>query len=113
MALTRRDLERHQDRLVRRIEGAAPALDLAPRRLDDDIMTRAASKLRVGDLNGNDIAAIVADSIKASERRVLEHVGRVAKLFDAKQGANRLEAKFSNLHRRLVEVESQLRHMRK
>jgi hypothetical protein len=76
-------------------------------------MTRATSKIRVGDLDGNDIAVIVADSIKASERRVLEHVRRVAKLFDAKQDGSRLEQKFSNLHRRLVAVESQLRQMRK
>ena len=62
-------------------------------------------------LSLNDLAEVVADAIKSSERRVLEHVGRMFKLIDVKFGDQHEKTRISNIHRRLIQVESELRRL--
>ena len=79
--------------------------------LDERAIDRAAARMSAADLSLNDLAEVVADAIKSSERRVLEHVGRMFKLIDVKFGDQHEKARISNIHRRLIQVESELRRL--
>ena len=74
-------------------------------------LNRAASRNSAADLTLNDIAECVADAVKSSEHRVLEHVGRVVKLINAKADARDETTRLNNFHRRLCAIESELRRM--
>src|SRR5262249_37987126 len=77
--------------------------------LDERAIDRAAARMSAADLSLNDLAEVVADAIKSSERRVLEHVRRMFKLIDLKFGDQHEKTRISNIHRRLTQAESELR----
>jgi len=81
--------------------------------LDERAIDRAASRMSAADLSLNDLAEVVADAIKSSQRRILEHVGRMFRLIDVKSGDQHEKARISNIHRRLTQVESELRKISK
>jgi hypothetical protein len=68
--------------------------------------------MSAADLSLNDLAEVVADAIKSSERRVvLEHVGLMFKLIDVNFGDQHEKTRISNIHRRLIQVKSELRRL--
>ena len=76
----------------------------------DDVLGRAAASIGAGSLSVGDIA----DAIKSSEDRVLEHVGRVVTLLNVRRGdATHELIRVDRLHARLVIVESVLRRLGK
>ena len=78
--------------------------------LNERAIDRAAARMSAADLSLNDLAEVVPDAIKSSERRILEHVRRMFKLIDVKSGDQHEKARISNIHRRLTQVESELRN---
>ena len=74
---------------------------------------RAAQQLTCASLTIDELAEAIASAIKISERRLLEHMGRVTTLVDVKLGDVRREKnQIDNIHRRLTQVESDLRRRR-
>src|SRR5215475_14415321 len=61
------------------------------------VIDRAAARMSAADLSLNDLAEVVADAIKSSERRILEHVGRMFKLIDVKFGDRHEKTRISNI----------------
>jgi hypothetical protein len=74
-------------------------------------LDRAASRNSAANLTLGDIAECVADGIRASERRMVEHMSRAIKLVALKDDAGHEETRINNLHRRLCAVESELRRL--
>jgi hypothetical protein len=79
--------------------------------LDERTIDRAAARMSAADLSLNDLAEVIADAIKSSQRRILEHVQRMFRLIDVKSGDQHEKARISNIHRRLIQVESELRRL--
>ena len=105
------DRHRLQRDLARKIETDAGR---QTRHIESDERTidRAAARMSAADLSLNDLAEVVADAIKSSQRRILEHVGRVVTLIDVKLGdARREKSRVDNIHRRLIQIESELRRL--
>jgi hypothetical protein len=95
-----RDLTSLRRELAQRIDADAGALG------------RAAARISASSLSLDDISIVVADAIKSSEHRVLEHVGRVVTLMNVKQGdAMHEKARVDRIHARLTMVESVLRRL--
>jgi len=76
-------------------------------------MRQLEAAARVAKLEAATSSRLVADAIKSSERRILEHVGRMFRLIDVKSGDQHEKARISNIHRRLTQVESELRKISK
>jgi hypothetical protein len=60
----------------------------------------------------DDLAEAIADAVKSSERRILAHLVRRLKLVDFKLEDPAAKRRITNIHRRLIEVESELRRAR-
>jgi hypothetical protein len=75
--------------------------------LDD----RAAARMPASTLTIADIAEAVADIVKTERREILQHVGRMLKLIEIKQPSEDVRAR--NLHRRVTQIESELRLLQK
>ena len=72
----------------------------------------AAREMTCASLTIDELAEAIASAIKISERRVVEHVGRLVRLIDVKLGdATHEKTRITNLHRRVTAIESDLRRM--
>jgi hypothetical protein len=60
----------------------------------------------------NDLAEAIGDAVKASEGSVLEHVGRMIRMVEMKLEDPADKRRITNMHRRLIQVESELRRAR-
>ena len=76
-----------------------------------DALDRAAVRTPPGALTTGDIAVIVADIVKDQKRDILAHVERRLKLIALDKPAEDLRD--HNLHRRVTQIESELRLMKK
>ena len=74
-------------------------------------LDRAALRNSAANLSLGDIAECIADAVKGSEKRMVEHVARAVKLVDAKHDRGHDETRLNNLHRRICALESALRRM--
>ena len=68
---------------------------------------------RTTSLSINDIADVVGDALKSQRKDILSHVGRMFHLRDLQAATARGDVRFSNLHRRLVQVESEIRSLKR
>jgi hypothetical protein len=68
---------------------------------------------RTTSLSINDIADVVGDALKSQRQDILSHVGRMFRLQEVKAAPAQGDARLKNLHRRLVQVESELRLLKK
>lgn len=64
-------------------------------------------------LSIDDIAAVVGDALKGQRKDILSHVGRMFRLQEVKATPAQGDARLKNLHQRLVQVESELRSLKK
>lgn len=64
-------------------------------------------------LSINDVADVVGDALKDQRRRIIQHVVRMFRLQELKAGPAQGEERFRNLHRRLAQVESEIRSLKK
>jgi hypothetical protein len=72
---------------------------------------RKAGSQSISNLSIDDLAEVIADAVKSSERRVVEHLGRVVRLINMKANARDETARLKNFHHRLCAIESELRQM--
>jgi hypothetical protein len=79
--------------------------------IDEQALDRAAARTRIADFSVNDLAEVIADTLKAERREILEHVGRLLTLVEFKMRDEKARA--GRLHQRLTELESGLRRDRK
>jgi hypothetical protein len=86
------------------------------------VFRRAGAALEIGrvevaalhfaaDAKHKTVAELIADAVKSSERRVVEHLGRVVRLINMKANARDETARLKNFHHRLCAIESELRQM--
>lgn len=68
---------------------------------------------RTTGLSINDIADVVGDALKSQRQHIISHVGRMFHLREVTANAARGNDRLSNLHRRLVQVESEIRSLKK
>ena len=98
---------------TRQVEVPARVFDTRQVEVPVHAFDRAAQETTCASLTVAELADAIAHAVRISERRVLEHVGRLLKLIEAKSGDVRQEkSRITNLHRRLVAIESEL-HRRK
>ena len=71
-----------------------------------------AGAMSAGILTVNDLAEAIADAVRASERRILKHVGRMIRTVDMKLEDPAAKRRITNMHHRLIQVESELRRAR-
>jgi hypothetical protein len=74
-------------------------------------LVRKAGSQSISNLSIDDLAEGIADAVKSSERRVVEHLGRVVRLINMKANARDETARLKNFHHRLCAIESELRQM--
>jgi hypothetical protein len=74
-------------------------------------LVRKAGSQSISNLSIDDLAEVIADAVKSSERRVVEHLGRVVRLINMKADARDETARLKNFHHRLCAIESELRQM--
>jgi hypothetical protein len=60
-----------------------------------------------------DVADVIDDAIQSSERNVIKHVQRMLLLRDVNNRPEKEKERVLNLHRRLTELESQVRALAK
>jgi hypothetical protein len=77
----------------------------------DDLLTRLGR--RNAGLSIDDVAAAVGDALKSQKRQIIQHVGRMIEVERIKSSTAQGDARVKNLHQRLVQVESELRLLRK
>jgi hypothetical protein len=68
---------------------------------------------RTTGLSLNDIADVVGDALKSQRKDILSHVGRMFRLQEVQAAPAHGEERFKSLHRRLVQVESEIRSLKK
>lgn len=68
---------------------------------------------RTTNLNINDVALVVGEVLKDERRAIIKHVGRMLRLQEVKAAPAQRDERLTNLHRRLVQVESELRLLKK
>jgi hypothetical protein len=68
---------------------------------------------RTTSLSINDIADVVGDALKSQRKDILSHVGRMFRLQEVQAAAAQGEERFKSLHRRLVQVESEIRSLKR
>ncbi len=63
----------------------------------------------------DDVAAVVSDALKGQRHELVEHIDRIYRLMLSKLSsfASRDDSRFSNLHRRIAVLESELRLLRR
>jgi hypothetical protein len=87
--------------------------------IDRNLLSRAAQRTKCGDLSIAALAEVIKDALKAQRRELITHLMRLHRLAEAKRagqdsGEQRNEkTRVSNIHRRLVVVEAELRKLRK
>src|SRR5262245_56575357 len=64
-------------------------------------------------LSVDDLAVVIADVIKGSEKRVIRHVGRMLTLVDAKHLIEQQKHRIDKLINRLAKTESEIRLMKR
>jgi hypothetical protein len=73
-----------------------------------DQVGRSVTRLTV-----DDVADIVGDALRGQRKQILAHVGRLVRLQEVKAAAAPSDERFKNLHRRLLQVESEIRRLKK
>src|SRR5262245_2761320 len=61
----------------------------------------------------DDIADVVGDALKSQRKQIIGHVRRMIEVSELKRSPSQAEIRFHNLHKRLTEVESELRMLKK
>jgi len=64
-------------------------------------------------LTVDDIAAVIGDALKDQRKSMLAHVGRLFCLQEMKAASSQSDERLKNLHRRLTQVESEIRSLKK
>jgi hypothetical protein len=64
-------------------------------------------------LTVDDIAAVIGDALKDQRKNILAHVGRLFRLQELNAASSQSDERFKNLHRRLAQVESEIRSLKK
>ena len=73
-----------------------------------DRVGRSTTRLTV-----DDIAAVIGNALRDQRKHILAHVGRLFRLQELNAASSQSDERFKNLHRRLVQVESQIRSLKK
>jgi hypothetical protein len=76
-----------------------------------DFKTDAGRRTRIADFSENDLAEVIADAIKVSERRMIEHTGRLLRLVNTKVNMQSEKRRVDILFHRVMQIESELRRM--
>ena len=79
--------------------------------LDSNLLDRVGR--RTTGLSINDIADVVGDALKNQRKDILSHVGRMFHLQEVQAAPAQGEERLKSLHRRLVQVESEIRSLKK
>jgi len=61
----------------------------------------------------DDVAATCGEIIRKERKEILAHVNRLMKLVDLKAPMGRDDERYKNLHRRICQLESEVRRIRK
>jgi len=65
-------------------------------------------------LTVDDIGDVVGDALKSQRKQIIGHVRRMIEVSEMKSHpSSQAETRFHNLHKRLTEVESELRRLKK
>jgi hypothetical protein len=64
-------------------------------------------------LSIDDIGAVIGDALRDQRKNILAHVGRLFRLREVNAASSPNDQHFKNLHRRLVQVESEIRRLTK
>ena len=75
--------------------------------IESSVLERMAR--RTVNLSVDDIAVVVGDALKTQRREILKHVNRLFQLAEIRSSAQKDDVRFRNLHRRLTQIESELR----
>jgi len=73
-----------------------------------DRVGRSATRLTVDDIGG-----VLGDALRDQRKHILAHVVRLFRLQELNAASSQSDERFKNLHRRLVQVESELRSLKK
>jgi hypothetical protein len=73
-----------------------------------DRVGRSATRLTVDDIGG-----VLGDALRDQRRHILAHVGRLFRLQELTGGGASSDQRFKNLHRRLIEVEAEIRALKR
>jgi hypothetical protein len=64
-------------------------------------------------LTVDDIGEVLGDALRAQRQQILAHVGRMLRLQELTAGDKSSDQRFRNLHRRLIEVEAEIRALKR
>jgi hypothetical protein len=79
---------------------------------DDRAGGRLAKRIPASALSVADVAEVVHDQLRVQKREILQHIGRQLELLRIQQRDTAEAARSKNFHRRLVELESEVRELR-
>jgi hypothetical protein len=83
-----------------------------PRRSEFENNVLAEVGRRTTNLTIDDIGGVLGDALRDQRKTILAHVGRLFRLHELNAAAPGDE-RFKNLHRRLLQVESEIRRLKK
>jgi hypothetical protein len=61
----------------------------------------------------DDVGAVLGDAFADQRRAILAHVGRLFRLQELNAASTQSDERFKNLHRRLIQVEGEVRAIKK
>jgi hypothetical protein len=64
-------------------------------------------------LTVDDVGEVLGDALRAQRQHILAHVGRLFRLQELNAASRQSDERTKNLHRRLVQVEAEIRAIRK
>jgi hypothetical protein len=73
-----------------------------------DRVGRSTTRLTV-----DDIAVVIGDALRDQRKNILAHVVRLFRLQELNAASSQSDERFKNLHRRLVQAESEIRLLKK
>ena len=73
-----------------------------------DRVGRSTTRLTV-----DDVGEVLGDALRAQRQQILAHVGRMLRLQELTAGDKSSDQRFRNLHRRLIEVEAEIRALKR
>jgi hypothetical protein len=77
----------------------------------DEHALAAAARTSASFLSISDVAEAIADDLKNQRREILEHVNRMIQHAAMKSSTAHYDLRVRNLHKRLVQVEAELRRL--
>jgi hypothetical protein len=98
---------RLQDELARKTRASAGMRQVE---LDEHALA-AAARTSASFLSISDVAEAIADELKNQRREILKHVNRMFQHAAMKSSTAHYDLRLRNLHKRLVQVESEMRRL--